>query len=246
MSHLGASVAPIDWRSEVRTVQTEQRHAAPDPPEAEVPSGGRRNLEMACEAFRGRRVWLALVLILVPAILGGIAFRVATSGTKVLVAAREIPTGEVIRGRDLRVEKVRAGGLAMIEAADRERVVGQRAAEPLYPGKVLAPRALTKEAPLAPGEVAIVLALDPEQAGEGLLHPGQQAAVVGVVREALKEPEGRVVAPSVRVAAVRPSEVPGKVEVELVLGSAEEASAIVAAEHSGRIHLVLTGGLVRQ
>ena len=58
-----------------------------------------------------------------------------------------------------------------------DQVVGQVAQAPMYPGEVLDPRTIAAGQALPAGQIAITLALAPEQALGGNLHSGDVVAV---------------------------------------------------------------------
>lgn len=134
-------------------------------------------------AARMRRIDLRVLLgvaLLLAGVLGTLAIvQQAGQRTPVLVMARGVQAGQVIGTDDVRVAELgTAPGVATVEASERARVVGRRAAVPLEQGQVLGPAVVADGPALAAGQVAMSLALAPEHAAAGQLRAGDQVAVV--------------------------------------------------------------------
>jgi Flp pilus assembly protein CpaB len=134
-------------------------------------------------AARARRVDFRVLIglaLLLAGMLGTLAIvRQAGQRTPVLVMAHSVQAGQVIGAGDVRVAELGvAPGVATLGVGERARLVGRRAAVPLEKGQVLGPAVMTDGPALAPGQVAMSLALAPEHAVAGQLRAGDQVAVV--------------------------------------------------------------------
>jgi hypothetical protein len=88
--------------------------------------------------------------------------------------------GGTIRSSDLTVVDLKAtGGAATILATRRSAIVGQQVTGPMAAGTLLSPSSVAPGPQLAPGEVGIALALDPDRAAQGILAAGQSVLIVG-------------------------------------------------------------------
>jgi Flp pilus assembly protein CpaB len=122
-------------------------------------------------------VGLAVLLVGVAGTFGVV--QQADQRTPVLVMARDVPAGQVIGTRDVRVAELGlASGVATLGLAERGRVVGHVASAPLTAGQVLSPASVTASPPLGPGQAVMSLAVAPEHAAAGLLRGGDRVAVV--------------------------------------------------------------------
>lgn len=153
-----ASVAPL-------------RHRSTDPPP--TPTSPRRT---------GRRntplVGVGVVLVVVGALTSAALRSGAAQRIPVLVIARPVAAGAVVRDADLReVELSPAAGVATVSASRRGTVVGRRAAAPLVAGMVLSDGLLAPGTKLEAGEALVPLALSagrvPVEVG-----PGDRVAVM--------------------------------------------------------------------
>lgn len=220
--------------SQTRTVSFGPPQAGPVPESASHPTGR-----------RGRRA-LAIALIVGPVVLGGILLSGSSStGPAVLAAAHALSPGQRLGADDLTTVHVRVTGpgVATIPASQRDAIVGQRVTGPLAAGTILSPAAVAPNSGLAPGQVGMALALEPDQAAQGILASGDTVMLVGQVA-----PAGGAATPvqvNGRVLAVLPGPTDsGKVIVDLALGSPADANALAEAEGStqGVRVVVLTGG----
>jgi Flp pilus assembly protein CpaB len=169
--------------------------------------------------------------------------------TPVLVMARDVPAGQVIDARDVRVVEVGlAPGVAALRVGERGRVVGQVARAPLSAGQVLGPTAVADTPLLEAGQVLMSVAVAPEHAAGGTLRAGDQVAVV-----ASSPPDQ----PTTARAAVLLSPVPvlsvvapdpdtggdGKLLVSLAIPE-DQAATLAQAAH-GTVDLVLLARAAR-
>lgn len=139
-------------------------------------------LPLRVAAWRARRAFLPLAVVLAALLVSG-ALRTALTppptGVPVLVAARDLPAGHVLAGRDLDVVHVPpaaapAPGLAESDLVGRELVVAVPAALPLVPALLAGDRFA-----LDPPEGTVVVALTPADATTAaLLRPGDRVDLV--------------------------------------------------------------------
>ena len=210
-----------------------QHRPAPSAPQgASTATGraGRRNVPL---------LGVGVVLVVVGA-LGAAALR-SKAGERipVLVVARPVTAGSVITDADLReAELSPVSGVATVLAAERENIVGRRAAAPLSEGTVLSESQLASGARLASGEALVPLSLArgrvPVEVG-----PGDRVAVMvsGATTAQIEGSSGSGVLAEGRVLSVR-SDAADATVVSLVVD--EKAAAVVmAAAGGGGIGLVL-------
>lgn len=170
-------------------------------------------------------------------------FARATKTEAVVWVRAPVALGEVIGRDDLTQRRVSvADGLAAVPASQIDQIVGRVARTALYAGQVLPPQAVNAPAPVAPGEVALTLALGPEQAVGGMIRPGDQVAVLSTSASA---PSGSTAAvlPAVTVLSVAPDEGTAGEDRLLVTVRlpAAQVGALQAAYRQGKIDLALVG-----
>ena len=97
-------------------------------------------------------------------VLGWMAGQAAQTTSPVVVAARDIPRGELIEAADLRLTDVRIGGASaglIFGAESLDSLVGQRAARDIDGAALLSTADLAGQAPLlGAGESAVTLPLN--------------------------------------------------------------------------------------
>ncbi|MFD9791371.1 SAF domain-containing protein [Streptomyces sp. NPDC059070] len=99
--------------------------------------------------------------------------------TAVLVMAREVPAGTVIRDADLTEASVALDpALKAIRTGQRAQVVGKRAAVELMPGALLSPRQITSRTLVRADEQLVGLNLKPGQMPDSPLRTDDQVQVV--------------------------------------------------------------------
>jgi Flp pilus assembly protein CpaB len=136
-----------------------------------------------------------------------------------------------------------APGVAILGAGERARVVGRRAAVPLEQGQVLGPAVVADGPGLAPGQVAMSLAVAPEHAAAGQLRAGDQVAVVASGKPdqpAAGVGSGILLSP-VRVLSVLPQGDDASADRKLLVSVAvrPEQAALLARAAQGTLDLVL-------
>lgn len=209
---------------------------------------------MAVEAFvpqaavRVRRLDLRIVigvlLMLFAIAANATLIRKAQDRTPVLVAAQPVQPGEVITAEHLRTAWISAAdGIDYLPASDRASIVGQIAAEPLTPGKIIGKGAVVKTSPLPAGFVGMSLALKPERAAAGELRPGDRVGVIASTSPDRPDARTTILLRDIEVLSSRRSQTSEGSGVLVVLKvRLEEARAIAEAQSAGTIHLVLQSG----
>lgn len=126
---------------------------------AVLPGAGRR-ATLALPFRVDRRTLAGLLLVAISLAGGFLLWRSTTESTRVLVAARDIPPGQVIQREDLRVGAARLdsglGSLALTES-DLDVAVGRAASTSIHAGEMLVRPDLSSGPMLAPDEVAITI-----------------------------------------------------------------------------------------
>lgn len=196
---------------------------------------------------RRRRSFMVIAAVMVLAGALGFAGLLNALGERsdVLALARDVPAGQKITARDLRVVALPDDpGLKPVAAAKKDTIVGRRASAALSEGSLLTARQLTGKAGLRPGEALVAVEVKRGAAPVDALRPGatvslvtrpKEGEVVGKEPAALTEVAGRVV----KVGAPSSS---GDVVVQAAVPDAD--SGVVATDASaGRVAIVLkTGG----
>lgn len=186
------------------------------------------------------------VVISLAAVLGIVAALARTTKTELVVAVQDpVSLGQVISRGDLTVKTVGAAdGVASVPAGQLGQMVGKVAHSPLYPGEVLPPQAVAAGPTVPAGDVAVTLALAPEQAVGGIIAPGDQVAVLSTSTGlATTGSSSSVALPAVTVLSVSKGATVGENQylVSVIL-PAGEAPALDAAYRGGKVDLALVGG----
>lgn len=199
-------------------------------------------------AARIRRIDLRVgvgIFLMALAMIGTTALiRRAEARSSVLVAARTVEPGSVIRATDLRVENISiTDGVAYLAETRRSAVIGKIAAEQLWPGKLLSSASVADTARLPAGYVAMSLALKPDRAAGGELRPGDHVAVIASTSPDRPDASTRLLLTDVPVLSMRQGDTAdgGAVIVTLRL-RLEEARDLAEARAAGSIDLVLLSG----
>ncbi len=148
---------------------------------------------------------------------GSIAFWSASSDTRtLLVATRELPAGAVLAPGDLAVARVRVDDgiyAAAVPAAEQAGAIGKQLAEPVHPQQILARAQISHRPPLAPDQMALTIAVNPETAVGGSVRTGDAVQVLVTTNKGKPEAETAVVLPRVIVYDV------GRDQRSLVVGT---------------------------
>ncbi|MCZ7458221.1 SAF domain-containing protein [Streptomyces sp. WMMC940] len=151
--------------------------ARPAGPMATTPATPPRSLTTR----RRRPALIGLSIALIAA--GGLAgaFTVLTSGekTQLLAVARDVPYGRTVTANDLVVVSVGLDpALKPVKAAEKNSIIGQRAATELKAGALLAEGSVTDEPLVGDNEQLVGLRLKPGQLPASKLSPGTKVLVV--------------------------------------------------------------------
>lgn len=165
----------------------------------------------------------------------------AQNRTPVLVAAKTVQPGEIIKSSDLRTASMSVpAGVASVAGSSLSGIVGQVAAEPLWPGKLLSPQSVAKSSSLPAGYVAMSVALKPDRAAGGALRSGDRVAVIASTSPDRPEAKTTILLTDVPVLSSREARTSeGSGVIVLLRLRLEEARAIAEAQAAGSIDLVL-------
>ncbi|GHG04248.1 SAF domain-containing protein [Streptomyces filamentosus] len=143
----------------------------------------------AVVGFRARRrrpgmYALAIALIAAGGSGGFLAFQATGERTPVLAVARPVQAGDVIKDADLIEAQVQLdAALKPVLAAERDKVVGKRAAVALTPGSLLTQGQATSRTLVKAGERLVGIGLKASQMPATRLSPGDKVLVVATPAE---------------------------------------------------------------
>jgi Flp pilus assembly protein CpaB len=124
------------------------------------------------------------LLLMVVAIGGSVVTWNAVEDSRgVLVAARELPAGEVLTAADLTVAHVRLDDAlytAAIPSDGLSSLIGRQLAEPAHANQVLVRAQLSTHPTLTGDQRVYAIPVRPDSAAGGRLQPGDPVEVVGV------------------------------------------------------------------
>lgn len=158
----------------------------------------------------------------------------------VLVAARSVEAGEVIRSSDLRVANISiAGGVSYLEASESRAIHGQVAAKPISAGEILSSHSVASKASLPAGYVAMSVAIKPSRAAAGSLRSGDHVAVISSPSPERNEPSTILFTDVVVQSARQGQTSEGSTLVVALRLRLDEARALAEAQTRGAVDLVL-------
>ena len=196
---------------------------------------------------RQRRMsWMAIGVLLVVMSMLGFALwsRHQAQRTPVLVAGRDIAPGEVIERRDLVLIPVGADdGLAVLEAAEDDLVVGRMSRGPIPAGTPLSSALVVSEAVPAGGAV-VGATLEAGDYPTGALQPGDRVKLVETAPQGSTGSEAGEVVELADGAVWTVEPLPSSSRQELfvsLLVAGEDAAAVSNAASAERLRLVLVG-----
>ncbi|MEU7031468.1 SAF domain-containing protein [Streptomyces sp. NPDC046275] len=166
--------------------------AGPVPAQAAPPQ-----IPSATAGFRARRrrpgmYALAVALIAAGGSGGFLAFQATGERTPVLAVAQSVQAGDVIKDSDLIEAQVQLDpALKPVPAADRDKVVGKRAAVALTPGSMLTQGQVTTRTLVKPGERLVGIGLKAAQMPATRLSPGDKVLVVATPADGQTTPAGK-------------------------------------------------------
>ncbi|MEU6572548.1 SAF domain-containing protein [Streptomyces sp. NPDC046805] len=151
---------------------------------------------------------------------------------QVLVLARDVPVGRVLKPGDLRVVEV-AADAGVVPLADRSTVLGRQARVPLVAGSLLAPGQVGTGADFPPkGFSQVALAVEPGGAPPDLVRGERVAVLPGPAgAEAVDEEEKAASTVAGTVTGVREPESAGGPRVVTVLVETGAARRAAQLEH---------------
>ncbi|MGW6557617.1 SAF domain-containing protein [Streptomyces hydrogenans] len=127
---------------------------------------------------------LAVALIAAGGSGGFLAFQATGERTPVLAVARSVQAGDVIKDADLVEAQVQLDpALKPVLAAERDKVVGKRAAVALTPGSLLTEGQATSRTLVKAGERLVGIGLKASQMPATRLSPGDKVLVVSTPSE---------------------------------------------------------------
>ncbi|MEV6332847.1 SAF domain-containing protein [Streptomyces sp. NPDC051909] len=150
----------------------------------------------ATAGFRARRrrpgmYALAVALIAAGGSGGFLAFQATGERTPVLAVAWSVQAGDVIKDADLIEAQVQLDpALKPVPAADRDKIVGKRAAVALTPGSMLTEGQVTTRTLVKPGERLVGIGLKAAQMPATRLSPGDKVLVVATPPDGQTVPAG--------------------------------------------------------
>lgn len=185
---------------------------------------------------------LAVLLIVGGAAVAGLLALRADTRVPVLVAAHDIPVGQLITEADLTQTSVAAEGTFLVPADRSDVVVGRHARVAISAGQLLDTTMVTEQGLLEPGLVAVGASLAPGRMPASGLQPGDVVQLVEVA-----DGSGKVVVPDAVVSSFYDggAEVgaSGSAVVTLIVDEAAGADvAGIAADGSLAVVLVSRGG----
>jgi Flp pilus assembly protein CpaB len=192
-----------------------------------------------------RRVLFGLLLALAAAVFVGLKYSQAERTQLVVGVRNAVQAGQVLTAGDLTpIRLPQNSTIPSVPAARLGEVVGEVAQAPLYPGQVLAPQSVGATPGVPPGAVAMTLALTPEQAVGGTLHPGDVVSVFAATpASGGVAPVGAQILAAVTVRSVATQKATGGGVTELVTLqlTPAQAASLDAAYRSYKVDLALVG-----
>lgn len=209
------------------------------PDAQERPPGGRLASPSLQAAARHRgRVAAGVALMVLSALLAVLIYGNLGQREPVLAAARELAPGQVITDADLKVVNVAAGpGVALVPAAQRSSLVGQRAAVGLGPGALLTPASMRGGPAVPAGNTVIGTVVKPGQYPIGLREGDQVMVLVAGAASTSGAPNAPSGGVDAVIVAVSTRTGPEGTAVALAVPAAE-AAALALAGAEGRLVLM--------
>lgn len=190
----------------------------------------------AAARHRGR-IAAGVALMVLSALLAVLVYGNLGQREPVLAAARDLAPGQVITDADLKVVHVAAGpGVALVPAAQRASLIGQRTAVGLPPGSLLTPAAMRAGPAVSAGSTVIGTVVKPGQYPIGL-REGDEVTVLVAAPAAGSNTAGSASGVDAVIVAVSTRTGPEGTAVALAVPAAE-APALALAGAEGRLVLV--------
>lgn len=188
---------------------------------------------------RPRMLALGIALLVVGA-LGAwwITDRLSTT-SQVVVAAADVPEGQVITADDLTTSDVNVpSGSAVIAGSELDSLVGQRATTSLQEGALLAPSQISSASVPAEGTAIVGIRVTPGQIPIQNVDPGDAVQVVGTPKAGDDPPSGDAPAVNGTIQAVGEPAGDGSFVVDILV-SDDQAGTLTALSATGRIGVIL-------
>lgn len=182
---------------------------------------------------------LGIALIVVGA-LGAwwITERLSTT-TEVVVAAADVPEGQVITAEDLTTSDVNVpSGAAIIPGSDLDSLAGQRATATLEEGSLLSPGQITAESLPGEGTALVGIKVVPGQIPTQNVDPGDSIQIIGTPQSGDDPPSGDAPVVTGSIQAIGQPATDGSYVVD-VLVSEDQAGTLTALSATGRIGVIL-------
>ncbi|MGW2027926.1 SAF domain-containing protein [Streptomyces decoyicus] len=227
---------------------SETQDHAPRPARANAP-GPARSQPVAPPRVAARRrrpgvIALCVLLIAGGGVGGALLFLESGQRSQVLTVARDVPVGAKVTDQDLGEASVALDpAVKAVPSADRDRIVGQRAAVALKTGSLLSASQVTATTLLRQGEQLVPVGLKPEQVPASALSPGMAVQIVRVPGEGQVAKgfgdEDQAQPVTARVVQVgRPAPGSGAVVVDVAAASTD-APTLAAWVSTGNVRLLV-------
>ncbi|WP_395293418.1 SAF domain-containing protein [Kitasatospora hibisci] len=205
---------------------------------AVLPEQGRTTPHAPGRTLRARRrrpavLAMAVALIAAGGLGGAVLYNSTGQRVAVLALAHDVPYGQVLTDADLVVARIATDpALKPLDAADRSRAVGMRAATDLKRGEMLTKAHLAQSLTVQPGQLIVGVAAKRTQLPATRLQPGVPIVVV------YTPDTGRPESLSAVVVAVGRVDTDGSQVIDVAVPSAD-AARLAAWVASQRIQVVL-------
>lgn len=189
---------------------------------------------------RRPKLWaLGVALMVVGAL--GVWWIVESMSTtsQVVVAAADVPEGQVITAEDVTTSDVNVpSGAAVIPGGQLDTIVGQRATAPLEKGALLAPTQVNTDPLPAEGMAVVGVKVAPGQIPTQNVDPGDAIQILGTPKQGDDPAQGESPTVTGTIQAVGQPTTDGALVID-VLVTADQAGTLTALNATGRIGVVL-------
>lgn len=214
--------------------------AATQPQPAAGSHSGEHNMTPPPKLRRRPLLWAIGIALMA---LGGLLaayIATAVSDTESVIALRnDVDRGTVITADDLAVVQVSVDPtLDPVAGAQREAVIGQRAARDLNAGSLLTSDSYAEEVIPAEGETLVGVALKPGQLPATGVRAGESVRVINTPREQDNVPKTDLLSLSATVVDVTTDANSGMVVVDVVIPT-EDSAQLASMVATGRVGLVV-------
>lgn len=159
--------------------------------------------------------------------------------SQVVVAAADVPEGQVITAEDLTTNDVNVpSGSAVIAGGELDSLVGQRATTSLEEGELLAPNQISGASVPAEGTAIVGIKVAPGQIPTQNVDPGDAVQIVGTPKSGDDPPSGDAPIVTGTIQAVGDPAGDGSFVVDILV-SDEQAGTLSSLSATGRIGVIL-------